>query len=79
MKQKDFEDWKRNWFKYVPQCFDFVCCHEMTSCGVERFCGDCTIYPTWNTAIEKKFKIPTCNDVGCDDCLRNHDCKRRKV
>lgn len=74
---KLFETWKRQWFKYIPKCADFVCCHELSSCGVDKFCGDSTIYPTWNDAVERHLTKPTCTNVGCADCLRNHDCEKR--
>ncbi len=78
MTREEFEIWKRKWYNTVPRCTDFVCCHEMTSCGIERQCGDCTIYPTWKFFREGGREHFTCTDVGCIDCLRNHDCNRRR-
>jgi len=77
MTQEDFQKWKRRWYKTVPRCADFVCCHELTSCAVELQCGE-TIYPTWTFYREEGREHFTCTDVGCIDCLRNHDCKRRR-
>ncbi len=77
MTQEAFKQWKRWWFETVPQCHTFVCCHELTTCGVELQCGDCTIYPTWKFFGEGREHF-TCTDVDCSDCLRNHECLKER-
>ncbi len=77
MTFKDYNKWKRKWYCTVPRCTQFVCCHEMTLCGVDHLCGDSTIYPTWNYYQDVHIFKETCTDVGCEDCLRNHDCPIR--
>jgi hypothetical protein len=73
---KEFEEWKRNWYKTVPRCTQFVCCHELTACGVNYLCGDCTIFPTWEYYQQTRTNKVTCTDVSCEDCLKNHNCER---
>jgi hypothetical protein len=65
----EFEKWKEDWYKRVPKCKDFSCCHELMSCGIKIFCGDCSIYDTY--AREKDHK--ECTIVGCDDCMMKYD------
>lgn len=79
MSKEEFEMWKKKWYDTVPRCDDFICCHELTACGVDYLCGDCTIYLTWKHYQETYTDRITCTDVSCDDCLRNYDCKKRKL
>ena len=46
MTEEEFKNWKKDWYKRVPKCENFVCCHELMSCGIKIFCGDCSIYDT---------------------------------
>ena len=73
MTMEEFKEWKKKWYKTVPRCDDFVCCHELTACGVDYLCGDCTIYETWK--LPRYGKV-TCTDVGCEDCFEKYSCKR---
>lgn len=78
MTREEFENWRTWWYRMVPHCFEFVCEHELTSCGVNYLCGDCTIYETWqhyrNTLTDKV----TCTDINCGDCMLKHECEGRK-
>ena len=72
---EDFVRWQKQWYKTIPKCGDFSCIHELTSCGVDRLCGDCTILEMWKVPKHKVI----CDDVGCEDCMRRYDCKMRKL
>jgi len=72
MNKKEFEAWWRDWFKRIPKCKDFVCIHELDSCGIYRFCGCCTIYETF---MHNQDIASECDDVSCIDCARRHQCK----
>lgn len=71
MTISEFEEWKKDWYEKVPKCKNFVCCHELMSCGIKIFCGDCSIY---NTYIRDKCP-KECTTVGCDDCIMKYECK----
>lgn len=79
MTREEFEKWKANWYKTVPRCDDFVCCHELTACGVDYLCGDCTIYETWQRYRNTLTDKVTCTDVNCTDCFEKYECKRCKI
>ena len=66
----DFEAWATTWYTQVPKCQDFICCHELNSCGINRACGPCSRYETMARGIA--FDI--CEDVDCIDCDNRHDC-----
>ncbi len=70
--REEFLEWKKNWYEKIPKCKDFVCCHELTSCGVELLCGDCSIYETW----DKMYDKITCIDTNCMDCMLKHECSK---
>ncbi len=74
MTLSEFEDWKKDWYERVPKCKDFNCCHELMSCGIKIFCGDCSIYSTYSTDKEPR----ECTTVGCDDCTRKYECNDYK-
>ena len=71
MTEDQFKEWKKDWYKRVPGCENFVCCHELMSCGIKIFCGDCSIYDTY---IRDKHPRE-CTMVGCDDCFMKYECK----
>lgn len=71
MIEEEFKDWKKDWYNSVPKCENFVCCHELMSCGIKIFCGDCSIYGTY---IKDRDPIE-CTTVGCNDCLTKYSCK----
>lgn len=71
MTESEFKEWKEHWYRKVPKCDKFVCCHELMSCGIKIFCGDCSIYDTYS----RDEKPVECTTVGCDDCMIKHDCK----
>ena len=71
MTEEEFKDWKKDWYKRVPGCENFVCCHELMSCGIKIFCGDCSIYDTYTRDSNPR----ECDIVGCDDCFIKYECK----
>ena len=71
MTESEFEEWKKDWYTRIPGCEDFVCCHELMSCGIRIFCGDCSIYDTY----KKEKNAVECITVGCDDCVSKYECK----
>jgi hypothetical protein len=74
MTESEFKEWKADWYKKVPKCDKFVCCHELMSCGIQLFCGDCSIHSTY-----ARDKNPQeCTRVGCDDCMLKYECKDYK-
>lgn len=74
MTISEFEEWKKDWYERVPKCNKFVCCHELMSCGIKIFCGDCSIYGTY-----KRDKEPReCTTVSCDDCMLKYECSDYK-
>lgn len=79
MTREDFEEWKQWWYRMVPRCENFICCHELTSCGIDRLCGDCTVYETWQNYRDILSNKVTCTDVGCEDCMLKYDCIRRVI
>ena len=74
MTISEFEEWKKDWYERVPKCNKFVCCHELMSCGIKIFCGDCSIYSTYS--IDKEPQ--ECTTVGCDDCMIKYICDNYK-
>ena len=70
---KDFKKWKEDWYNKVTKCSSFICCHELDSCGIERLCGNCSIYETW---LRNKDIYEECEDVSCIDCMLRYQCKR---
>lgn len=74
----DFENWKLKWYDEVPKCRDFVCCHELMSCGIDILCGDCSILDTWKKRI-KDPNVYTCTTVYCADCLKKYTCEKLKL
>ena len=74
LSKGDFEKWKLNWFMRVPKCFNFMCCHELTSCCVDYLCGCGSIYETY-----KNQECPLeCFEVDCDDCMNKYECENVK-
>lgn len=71
MTESEFKEWKKDWYKRVPKCDKFVCCHELMSCGIRIFCGDCSIHSTY----ERDKDPQECTIVGCDDCMLKYECK----
>ena len=71
MTEEEFKEWKKDWYKRVPKCENFVCCHELMSCGIKIFCGDCSIHGVY--AMDKNPM--ECDTVGCDDCFIKYECK----
>ncbi len=76
MTREEFKEWKVNWYKTIPRCDDFVCCHELTVCGIDYLCGDCTIYEIWQQYRDTLTGKVTCTDVDCMDCLEHYDCHK---
>jgi hypothetical protein len=74
MTESEFKEWKIDWYEKVPKCDKFVCCHELMSCGIKIFCGDCSIYSTYS----KDKKPEECTTVGCDDCMVKYECENYK-
>jgi len=68
--EEDFEKWKEFWFDTVPKCRDFVCSHDLMSCGIGHACGECSLYET----MQRGDACNICTDVGCADCCRKNDC-----
>jgi hypothetical protein len=77
--RQDFEEWKNWWYKTVPRCNDFICIHELTSCGVDYICGDSTRYEMWLQWRDLLCGKCICTDVGCEDCILKYDCKERLI
>jgi len=75
MTELEFKEWKDDWYKRVPKCKDFICCHELMSCGIKIFCGDCSIYGTY--IMDKDPR--ECATVGCNDCIMKYECKDYKI
>lgn len=70
MTKNEFEKWKLNWFLRVPKCFNFHCCHELTSCAINPLCGCGSLYETY-----KLQECPLeCLEVTCDDCMLKNEC-----
>jgi hypothetical protein len=67
---EDFEAWKKTWHLEVPKCPDFVCCHELDSCGISRACGQCSRFGTMSRGVASDI----CEDVDCIDCVKRHEC-----
>lgn len=75
MTQKQFEEWKTDWFDRIPECRDFYCIHELTSCCVDWLCPCGSIYSRYSSQKEPR----ECEDVGCIDCVLRYECKKRKL
>ncbi len=73
LSKEKFDEWKLNWYDSVPKCRDFVCCHELMSCGIGILCGDCTLYNTWKKNIYSAYK---CTTVYCADCRNKYTCQK---
>ncbi len=74
MTKIEFLQSKKNWFLDVPKCKDFACCHELMRCAIHPLCGCGSIFETYQTQ-----ECPLeCLEVGCNDCIRKHDCKKVK-
>lgn len=71
MTEEEFKEWKEDWYNRIVRCRNFICCHELMSCGIKIFCGDCSIYSTYSNDDSPM----ECITVGCDDCMLKYDCK----
>ncbi len=71
MNKKQFEDWKREWNLRIPECSDFSCVHECSSCAIDVLCSQGSI---WNTYSKQKHP-QECLNVSCADCVNRWDCK----
>lgn len=71
--KREFNAWVKEWYKTVPKCSKFRCCHELMSCGIAVACGDCSRY---ETMLKGAGRI--CNEVSCIDCLSREQCKNAK-
>ena len=60
LTEKDFDDWKEDWFKSVVGCKDFACVHDSMTCGIAYICGYCSIYGTYKNYYGKP------NQTWCD-------------
>ena len=70
LNKEEFENWKEEWNLRIPKCKDFICCHELDSCAIDRLCSQGSIYETY-----KQQSIPTeCTNVDCMDCIKHYDC-----
>lgn len=67
---EQFDEWCKQWYREVPECEDFSCCHELMSCGINFGCGDCSIYPTMQTGCSN-----ICTNVDCLDCNMKYECE----
>jgi len=72
MNEEEFFQWKRNWFKRIPKCIDFACCHELSSCAIKPLCGCGSIFQTYQYQIRPE----ECFTVDCSDCLNKHECTK---
>jgi hypothetical protein len=73
MSKKEFDEWKAEWYIKIPGCKDFACVHELTACGIDFLCGDCSIYQTYKTQ-----EVPMeCSDISCQDCFLSHSCDKK--
>ena len=70
--EKDFNVWKKQWYNTIPRCKDFRCIHELSSCGINYVCGDCSIWDTF----KKGLWDGVCDNVNCVDCMRRHGCDK---
>ncbi len=68
-----YEKWKQSWYDAVPKCKDFICSHELMSCGIDTLCGYCTIYETWR---KNKPNAYICTTIDCMDCEMKYECKK---
>ncbi len=74
MTESEFNEWKKDWYQRIPKCEEFLCCHELMSCGIKILCGDCSIYETYRKASNLK----ECITVGCNDCMLKYKCNDYK-
>ena len=74
MSEKEFYAWKKDWFRRIPNCEKFNCCHEIMTCAITPLCGCGSIYETY-----KKQSMPReCDTVSCDDCFEKYECNKNK-
>ncbi len=71
MTEGEFKEWKKDWYNRIVRCENFVCCHELMSCGIKIFCGDCSIYCTYMRDDDPM----ECTTVGCNDCINKYECR----
>jgi len=71
MTEEEFKEWKKDWYNRIIGCENFACCHELMSCGIKIFCGDCSIYHTYTNDKNPR----ECDTVGCNDCFLKYECK----
>lgn len=72
--EAEFEKWKKDWFKTVPKCDDFACCHELMSCGIYVACGSCSLHRTMAAGVADRI----CEDVDCSNCC-DYECKEKRL
>ena len=70
LTKEEFSQWKEEWNLRIPKCKDFICCHELNSCAVDRLCSQGSMYETY----KRQTSPVECDDVTCGDCMRREDC-----